>query len=354
MAYAAISKPSLHMNIKLYTGTGSGGSDRQITGVGFQPDLVWIKNRDSVQEHVVADAVRGATKSLTPDTNEVEATNDLRVGAFISDGFQLGSGAVQNRVNENGSDMVAWNWKANGVGSANTDGSINSTVSVNATAGFSIVSYVGDYTAGSTVGHGLGTTPTMYIIKNREGVEPWLVYHQSLGNTKGLYLNTNGAATTNTVFTNNTSPTSSVFSVGAWEGNNGSSQDMIAYCFTDVSGYSKFGSYIGNGSTDGTFVYTGFKPSWVIIKDVADATSNWMLRDNKMSPFNPVSVKLCPDLPNAQTDASWVYTDFLSNGFKLRTSEEDNNTNTSEYIYMAFAAEPLVANVGTGIPATAE
>jgi hypothetical protein len=334
MAYTTIKKPSDYFNTVTYTGDGT--SSRNITGVGFQPDLLWIKNRDITQWHFLFDAVRGVSKALFSNVTNAESTQASTQTAFLSDGFTVGNDVASNG---NGNGIVSWNWLgANGTAS-NTDGSITSTVSANTTSGFSIVSYTGNETTGATVGHGLSSTPKMIILKNRNSTDDWVVYHESLGNTQSIRLNlTNASATTPASF-NNTSPTSSVFTLGDWTGVNGSS--MIAYCFAEKQGFSKFGSYTGNGSTDGTFVYTGFKPAFVIFKNTTN-TNNWSIRDNKRDSFNAGDSNLFANLSDAESSSNDI--DFLSNGFKLRNAGGNWNTSGNTYIYMAFAAEPLVGD----------
>ena len=346
MAYAAISKPSLHMNTKLYTGNGSAGNAQ--TGVGFQPDFLWIKNRTAAQEHWLADAVRGTTKFLESNSSNAESSDGATgLASFDSDGFTVNGSA---RTNQNSASMVAWNWKANGSGSANTDGTINSTVSVNTTAGFSIVSYTGNATAGATVGHGLGATPDMIIVKVRSTSNNWAVYHKSMGATKAMYLDGTSAETTDG-WLNNTAPTSSVFTLSGGNYGNTSGNTHIAYCFAEKSGYSKFGIYEGNQNADGTFVYTGFKPAFVLSKDMDGAGENWFIHDNKRNSFNPTNTYLRPNLVNG--DGTAHHYDFHSNGFKNRYAGGSLNSSGRTYLYMAFAEEPLVANVGASIPATA-
>jgi len=334
MAYTTIKKPSDYFNTVTYTGDGT--SSRNITGVGFQPDLLWIKNRDITQWHFLFDAVRGVSKALFSNVTNAESTQASTQTAFLSDGFTVGNDVASNG---NGNGIVSWNWLgANGTAS-NTDGSITSTVSANTTSGFSIVSYTGNETTGATVGHGLSSTPKMIILKNRNSTDDWVVYHESLGNTQSIRLNlTNASATTPASF-NNTSPTSSVFTLGDWTGVNGSS--MIAYCFAEKKGFSKFGSYVGNGSTDGTFVYTGFKPAFVIFKNTTN-TNNWSIRDNKRDSFNAGDSNLFANLSDAESSSNDI--DFLSNGFKLRNAGGNWNTSGNTYIYMAFAEEPLVGD----------
>tara|TARA_R100001463_G_scaffold65341_1_gene118580 strand:+ start:1439 stop:2470 length:1032 start_codon:yes stop_codon:yes gene_type:complete len=340
---AQINKPGLHFNTKLYTGNGS---TQSITGVGFQPDWVWVKERTSTSYHQMVDAVRGYNKRLHSNANNAEAVdsspyNDFK--SFDSDGFSLGNGGG---VNENSQNYVSWNWKANGSGSANTDGSINSTVSVNTTSGFSIVSWTGSG-ANATIGHGLGSTPQCIIVKNRDDADNWVVYHQGLGNTDGMYLNTTDSTVGTNTFWNNTTPTTSVFSVGTHNRVNGSSDNMIAYCFADKKGFSRFGTYTGNGNVDGPFVYTGFRPAFVIQRETGN-TRDWTMIDNKRSPINVMDERLVPNESTAEVTNN--DTDFLSNGFKCRRDQTNTNGSNGSYIYMAWAADPLVGTnnvVGT-------
>jgi hypothetical protein len=334
MAYTTIKKPSDYFNTKLYTGNGS---TQSITGVGFQPDLLWFKNRDSAINHMWFDSVRGIDKYFYGNLNEAEGTSATILTAIGSDGFSVGA---NNNVNGSGNGIASWNWLANGAGVSNTDGSITSTVSANTTSGFSIVSYTGTGSL-ATVGHGLGVTPKMIIVKTRGSAGDWSVYHSSLGNTKNLKLNTTAAEQTSINYWNNTSPDVDKFTVND-EGNvNGSSVAMIAYCFAEVKGFSKFGSYVGNGSADGTFIYTGFAPSFVLIKNTTG--DQWLIKDNKRPGYNPNNT-LYANLTNAEDTSSTVYTDFLSNGFKLRGTYGGQNTSNVKYIYMAFAEQPLVGD----------
>ena len=260
---AQIDKPNLHFNTKLYTGNGSTNA---ITGVGFQPDFTWIKNRTGTNWHTLYDAIRGTTKVLNSNETGAESTDTTGLTSFDSDGFTHGSGG---NGNVNGGSFASWNWKANGAGSSNTDGSITSSVSANTTSGFSIVSYTGNGTSGATVGHGLGAVPKMIIVKKLNGGASWTIYNSNLstGASSYLYLNSTDAEGTNYAgYWNSTTPTSSVFTLGNAGDTNGNTNTYIAYCFADVQGYSKFGSYVGNGNADGAFVYTGFKPAWVMIK----------------------------------------------------------------------------------------
>jgi hypothetical protein len=345
MAYTTINKPTDYFNTKLYTGDGTDG--REITGVGFQPDWCWFKARSTAYENQVYDVVRGATKRLVTNDTTAEGTQTNGLQSFDSDGFTVGNG---NGTNVNAVTYASWNWLAGGTASSNTDGSITSTVSANTTSGFSIVSYTGNGTAGATVGHGLGSIPQVVITKERNGTAWWGGYFASLGNTKSIYLNQTNSADTSVQFWNNTSPTSSVFTVGSNSISNRAvgGSTYIAYCFAEKKGFSKFGSYIGNGSTDGTFVYTGFKPSFVLQKK-SSSTSDWVIYDNKRDPSNVVTQELKPNSSAAEN--SFTNIDILSNGFKQRADYAYTNNSGATYIYMAFAENPFVTS--TGIPATA-
>ena len=273
MAYTTINKSTAHFDTKLYAGSSSNVT---VSGLEFQPDWIWLKNRSATDNHAVVDAVRGSGsygyKNLYPNLSDgeyVPASGNASVLSIASSSFVVGQ---NSNTNGNGENFVAWNWKANGQGSSNTDGSINSTVSANTTAGFSIVSYTGTG-ANATVGHGLGAVPKLVITKNRSNANGWGVYHASVGNTKSTPLDDNLAAQTSSAYWNNTTPSSSVFTVSSGNDVNKSGDNMIAYCFAEKTGYSKFGKYVGNSNADGVFVYTGFKPSLILIK-VFDGTNN--------------------------------------------------------------------------------
>ena len=343
MAYSTISKPSLHFNTKLYTGTGS---ELAITGVGFQPDFVWTKSRSNTLNHNLYDAVRGVTKGLKSNTSDAEFTEAQSLKSFNSDGFTVGT---DSHINTSSATFASWNWKANGQGSSNTDGTINSTyTSVNTTSGFSIVTYTGTGSAG-TVGHGLGTTPSMVWIFNRTDGGNGHVFHKALGSTQYLlHASTLGVQTYAPVGIG--SLTSSTFSVGTVGGVNGSSKNYVAYVFAEKKGYSKIGNYTGNDNANGTFVYTGFKPSFVLIKRT-NASDNWYIYDNKRDGYNVDNNDLHPNNTDAESTDDKI--DLLSNGFKLRMANNDVNGDGDTYIYYAVAEEPLVANVGNSIPATA-
>jgi hypothetical protein len=342
MAYTTIKKPSDYFNTVIYSGNNTTG--RGITGVSFAPDFLWLKERtNDVGSHFLVDNVRtqtgtgggwlqsNATDSATVDTNVITSLD--------SDGFTVGN---DDDTNGSGDTYVGWNWKANGAGSANTDGSISSTVSASATSGFSIVSYTGTG-ANATVGHGLGAVPKMIIIKELNNATNWIVYHAGVGNGGGLQLNTTITTDTDSTFWNSTTPTSSVFSLGSNGNSNGSSDNYIAYCFADVQGYSKFGSYTGNDSTDGPFVYTGFRPKYVMIKS-STAAQAWYVYDSVRNTYNLTNLILLPNASSVEATASSAVIDIVSNGFKLRGTTAGVNQSGSTYIYMAFAEEPLVGD----------
>jgi len=336
MAYTTIKKPSDYFNTKLYTGNGA---TQSITGVGFQPDWVWIKNRDNSYNNALFDAVRGVTKFLASNNSDAEQTNANELTAFGTDGFTTGNAS---RTNNNNDSFASWNWKANGTGVANTDGSISSTVSVNTTSGFSIVSWSGNGSNPSTVGHGLGVAPKMIIARIRNSSDNWRVGHDSLsGWNYNLSLQSTEAQYINTNVWNSTAPSSTYFTIGA-ELNSGSGT-YIAYCFAEKQGFSKFGSYTGNGSADGTFVYTGFKPAFVMVK-ASSIVESWYTYDNKRttSGGNPEDRYLLPNQNIAE--GTFAIYDFLSNGFKLRDVNPGFNNSGVSYIYMAFAEQPLVGD----------
>ena len=465
MAYSSITNPGDYFNTVLYTGNGG---TQSITGVGFQPDYVWLKERASdAVDHKNVDSVRGATKKLESNTNELEGTATTTVTSFDSDGFSLGSSGATNGSSDT---YVSWNWLAGGTapaityvvkvvsdsgnkyrfddfgtsavtlelqeggtytfdqsdssnsghplrfytaadktggeyttgvtttgtpgssgaqtvitvaasaptlyyqcsshagmggqantnsthGSSNFSGSIQSTVSVNTTAGFSVTSYTGTGSA-STVGHGLSSTPELMIFKNRDRSANWVIYHHKLSatpQTSYIYFSTMGGRHSYTGFFNSTAPTSSVFSIGTDGDFNSSGEKMIGYCFNSVKGYSKFGSYTGNGNADGPFEHTGFKPAFIIIKQIGSDGENWWVYDNTRNTTNLVTKGLYPNANNAEVDysgSSQMNLDFVSNGFKLRASDGALNGSGSSYIYIAFAENPFVTS-GTKAAGTA-
>ena len=344
MSYISF-QPSDHFNTKLYTGTGA---ENAVTGVGFQPDWTWIKNASSstAYDHTLYDAVRGATKQLYSNQTNGQYTEAQGLKSFDSDGFTNGTDA---KGNNNGSTFVSWNWKANGQGSSNTDGSINTTyTSANTTSGMSIIQYSGNGTAGATIGHGLGVAPKCVIIKRTDTTSNWIFGTGATGFTKFLYLNTTGAETTNSGTFNNTAPSSSVITLGSWNDVNNSSGTYIAYCFAEKQGFSKFGSYKGNGNDDGAFIYTGFKPAFILVKNTA-ISDNWSIFDNKRLGYNAFNYVLYTDITNVGSNGLPI--DILSNGFKWRTSAAMVNGSGNNCIFMAFAEAPLVGS--NNVPATA-
>ena len=341
MAYTTINKSTDYFNTKLYTGNGS---TLNVTGLDFQPDFSWLKVRSNADNHALFDAVRGATKRLASNLTDVESNRATALTSFNSDGFTLGN---NSETNTNNYTYASWNWLANGAGSANTDGTISSTVSVNQTAGFSIVKWTGTSATG-TVGHGLNSVPKTVWVKSLANAEGMYTYWQPLGNTKQLLMSSTSAQGT-TILWNNTTPTSSVFSVGNHDAVNGSG-DYIAYCFAEKKGYSKFGSYTGNGNADGSFAYTGFKPAFVFVKRT-DGTDNWFINDNKRNPFNEAENPLRPNLNVEEYSGTGYGIDILSNGFKVRTADQGFNASGGNYIFMAFAEAPLVGS--NNIPCTA-
>jgi len=359
MAYSDIKDPSAYFQTAIYTGAGStvvtvtndGNSD-------LQPDFLWFKRRDSAGGHALLDTSRGANVTsgfgptgysfvLNSNSTASEVADSTGVMTITSDGFTAKE-LTYAGGNTNTGSMVAWQWHCNaGSTSSNTDGSITSTVQVNQDAGFSIVTWTGNENASATVGHGLGVAPDMWIAKRRNGTYNWQVYTSALapvgGNNLILGLNITAAAeqVSGTSFTS-----SSTFQPGSNAKRN--SGDMIAYCFASKQGYSKFGSYVGNGNTNGPFVYTGFKPAFLIMKRT-DSTGNWVMFDTKRDTYNVTKHRLFPNLTNAD-NTTRNYIDLLSNGFKMRDTDVDHNANAATIIYMAFAENPFVAG---GIPTTA-
>jgi hypothetical protein len=344
MSYTnGLDKPSDYFNTNLWTGDDS--NPRSITST-HATDFVWIKSRNQTYIHRLFDSVRGATKRLRSNGTDAEDTASNEVTAFTSTGYTIDSGINSTAPTTN---WVGWSWLAGGTASSNTSGSITSTVSANTTSGFSIVSYTGTGSA-STVGHGLGSVPACYFIKQRNTTGGWIVYHKgntSSPETEYLRLDKTDATVDDAIF-NDTLPTSSVFSIGTNAPVNTSSGTYIAYCFAEKKGFSKFGSYTGNGNADGTFVYTGFRPAFLIVKRT-NASNNWHMYDNKRDTYNVADAVLYPNLSNAEgTDTT---ADFLSNGFKLRTTVNFANGSGDSYIYMCFAENPFVTS--GGIPTTA-
>jgi hypothetical protein len=346
MAYTTINKSTDYFNTVLYTGNGS---TQAVTGVGFQPDWVWLKDRTDGDNHQLYDAVRGVTKSLQSNNTNAEITFSDGLTAFGTDGFTLGSNDQHNGSSDN---FASWNWKANGQGSSNTDGSINTTyTSVNTTSGFSISQYTGNGSDGATVGHGLGVSPNVVFVKRLSGgTGGWRVYHSSIhassGETKTLTLNDTDANASD--IDNISGVSATTFTTRGTGATNTSGSNFIAYCFAEKTGFSKFGSYVGNGNADGTFIYTGFKPAFVLLK-CSSSTGDWQLIDTKRSTFNVCNLRLQPNSNGAEAGSDTI--DILSNGFKQRNTFGNFNTSGATYIYMAFAEAPLVGS--NNVPCTA-
>jgi hypothetical protein len=339
----SIADPTAHFNTVLYTGSDS-SADRAITGVGFQPDLVWSKIRSTSFIHLLYDSVRGAGKALRSNATDAEDSNYSTgyLSSFDSDGFSTVAGSTENsRHNYTSQTFAVWNWKAGGTAVSNTDGSITSSVSANTDAGFSIVSWTGDTTS-ATIGHGLSQAPELIIIKSRDGPTGsynWPSYSKPTGTGGYINLDQANAWTTNSGFYG-TAPTASVFSPGSHSYVAGAF-DFIAYCFHGVDGYSKVGSYTGNGSSDGVFIYTGFRPAWLMCKRT-NSTNQWTMADSIRSPYNVADDILYANLGDADSTSQGIYFDFVSNGIKLRSGVGGNvNTSGSSYIYLAFAESPF-------------
>ena len=365
LATPTITDPSKHFQTTLYTGNGSTQSINQSGNSTFQPDLVWIKNRDATDSHIWTDAVRGATKIISSDSTDAESTDADTLTAFESDGFALGD---DDKVNTNTEKYVAWQWLANGSGSSNTDGSINTTAtSVNATAGFSIIEWTGTG-ANGTIGHGLGVQPKFYVAKNTATTNSWMVGSTLFENTKFLILNATDAADTAAAVWNSAYPTSSVINLGSNVGSNGASGtgNMICYAFAEVEGFSSISTYTGNNNANGPYVYTGFTPRYILIKSTG--TESWPILDTARGSSFGADAGTGGTNPTAANDLNAVLVantnaaeednatgsrriSFYSNGFKVRTTNTAMNGSGTTYIYMAFAEHPFG---GDGIaPATA-
>jgi hypothetical protein len=352
MAYTTIDDPSAYFHTLTYSGDSN--DDRNITNDAnagnFKPDWLWIKERTSTSSHQLIDSTRGSSNALLSNTSDAEDVDANRIQAFQTNGFQVGTAST---VNASGDTYVAWQWKANGgTTSSNSNGSITTTVQANTTAGFSIVTWTGTG-SNATIGHGLGVVPQLIISKSRGHAENWAVYHHKSNTAPEDYylaLDDTRANTDSSVVWNDTAPTSSVISIGTQDKINKSSSTHIAYCFNEIKGYSKFGSYTGNGNSDGPFIYTGFKPALVIAKRTDGSGNDWRIADNKRDPFNIVDGRIKPN-SSAAEDSSDQF-DFLSNGFKLRTTAGDlNGTSGHTFVYFAFAEHPFVSS--KGVPVTA-
>jgi len=337
MAYISF-QPSDYFSTKLYTGTGS---SLAITGVGFQPDFNWIKTRNDTQWHVLTDAVRGNTKNIYSNSGDAEETNTNRIQSWDSDGFTLGTDGT---TNGSGDTLVSWNWKAGTTTGITGSPSITpSSYSFNQTSGFSIIAYTGTGSS-ATVPHGLGVVPDMIIVKALSATTDWGVYHQysnAVPEDYSLLLNVTNAAGDNNLAWDDTAPTSTVFSVAAGD-TNATSVTHIAYCFAEIKGYSKFGKYQGNGNADGAFVYTGFRPAWIMIKRT-DSSNNWMMFDDKRDGYNNQNDFVLANSTAAESSSDDFFA-ILSNGFKLTATNAALNASGGTYVYAAFAEFPLVSS----------
>ena len=356
MSYTTIDDPSAHFQIALYTGNAGTNNIVNDGNSDLQPDWVWIKNRStSGKDHGLFDSSRGTTKQLNSNNTNAENTVSTSLTAFNSDGFTLGA---DGGPNANSDSHVAWQWKANGGSTTTNDasstgvGTIDSVYQANTTAGFSIVTHTGSNSAG-TIAHGLGVAPKWVLTKNRtDNSEDWANYHVGLGSAEYyIRLNTTAARAAGSSVWGDTAPSSTVITFGGANGKtNAGSSNYVHYCFADIQGYSKFGSYTGNGNEDGPFVYLGFKPKWIMFKNRA-AAEEWVLQDTTRNPNNPVTKNIRVDSNIAEADASALDIDFLSNGFKNRSDNAQLNSSGVVYIYMAFAEHPFVSS--KGVPTTA-
>jgi len=354
----AINLPNQHFDVLTWSGTGgSSGATRSITGLNFQPDLIWEKARTSGTNHQLLDSVRGVGQNKVLASNSTGAepnpanTESLYgwLSSLDSGGFTVTNGtSTFDNWNKSGDTYVGWTWKAGGTAVTNTSGTISSQVSANPTAGFSVVTYTGTGVA-ATIGHGLGVAPSMAIIKRRStSGSNWLVYHVSMTATSALYLNTTEAKQTFSDIWNNTAPTSTVMSLGTTDNCNLNGGTYVGYFFAAVAGYSTFGSYTGNGSTDGPFIYTGFRPRFLMLKKTSNSTnSNWLMQDTSRETYNASNyATLAANLTSLEPQVSagsfeGNFIDYLSNGFKIRSSGSNSNESSSNYIYMAFAEAPF-------------
>ena len=335
------------MAATLWSGTNATNNvSNAVNSVSFQPNFVWIKSRNDTQYHILYDSIRGAgtTSSLLLPLTDGEGVQGALYGylsAFASNGLTLTPGSISSVwVNATGTNYVGWQWKAGGTAVSNTAGSITSSVSANTTAGFSVVTYTGTG-ANATVGHGLGVAPAMIIAKKRNNPSNWMVYNSGISNMSAGYITLNfdnAFALASTVW-NSTAPAASVFSLGSDSNINGSGLTNVAYCWAPVAGYSAFGSYAGNSSADGPFIYTGFRPRFVMIKCSSDAVTPWMIWDSSRDTYNPEAARLVPNTSDAEVSAS--IGDFVSNGIKIRQTGTSYNATGSTYIYAAFAENPL-------------
>ena len=348
--YTTIDNPELYFQVKIYTGTGSSNALTLDGDENMQPDLVYLKRRDDEGPPMFFDSVRGATKRLQTNNTDAEATGSQQLTAFGSDGFTVGT---HEDANNSSATYVAWCWKAgtsfSNDASATSVGSIDSDGSINTTSGVAIIRWSGTG-ANATIAHGIAAPKVMLIKRISGGTESWVVYHQEISPAKHLFINNTDAENADTNNFQNTATTSSVFSVGTYNQMNASgTNNMIAYCFAEKQGFSRFGSYTGNGNADGTFIYTGFRPAMVLIKRT-DATDHWLIYDDQRG-YNGDIASLRPNESHSESTASGYEIDILSNGFKARQNHDDINGSGNTYVYMSFAKAPLVNS--NGVPCNA-
>ena len=339
MAYSTIDDPTLYFNTVLYAGTGS---EQTVSGVNFSPGLTWLKSRSNGQPNVLSDSVRGGNKQLYSADTQAETTYGQYLKSFNSDGFVLGT---DSGINQSSQTFVSWNWKAGGSASNNTDGNKTISLSVNTTAGFSVGTYAGTG-QDSTIGHGLGAVPDWLMIKNRSsGSRKWQLWHNGLtGTNKYLAIDRSDAELTDSASWDNTAHSNTVWNTyGSGEANQ-NGENFVCYAWTSIQGFSKFGSYTGNANADGPFIYTGFKPAWIMTKQI-NGGSSWIVHDNKRDPINTVTEYFTVEENDAAGTLANSY-DLCSNGFKVRTSNGDRNSNGDTFAYWAFAESPLVNSEG--------
>ena len=359
MAYTTIDDPSAHFQIKLYSGNST--NNTAITNDGnsnLQPDFIWAKSRSNAHYHDLRDSTRGVTKRLASNDTGAESTKDQSYVSFDSDGFTLGDdtdsdGSALNTINTSSNNYVAWQWKANGgTTSSNSSGTnITSTVQANTTAGFSIVTFTGTGNDGDSYGHGLSSAPELVIPKRRDGTTNWQGYAFDGGNSQYWYFNLENAFASTSG--NSAASSSSVITTDGSGDSNPSGGTVVSYCFHSVKGYSKIGRYSGTGNADGAFVYTGFKPTWVLIK-VTNSANHWIILDSSRtdsSGGNSIDRWFRVNTDAAEVDGSGVDLDFVSNGFKFRSADNMTNNSGKDYFYMAFAEHPFVSS--EGVPVTA-
>ena len=356
MAYTTIDDATIYFSTTLYTGNGQQNRAVTIDGTGMQPNMLWIKSRSLGEGHVLADSVRGATKRVIPNSSDAEATSATNIASFTSTGFTVANGGVDGAVNQNNATYCSWAWKtdtsftndASGTGI----GTIDSTGSFSNDSGLSVVTYTGTGSNG-TIKHGLNSIPKIVFWKrldNAAGAVNWIVQSTILGNQTKLVLNNTEAVSTNSSFSQTNNWTSALLDLKNYEGQNASNGTYVAYCFAEKQGFSRVGTYIGNGNADGTFAYTGFRPAFVVIKKAIGGTENWYMVDNKRNAFNIVNEFIKPNTGNAANTTSGTF-NFFSNGFKNTASGGGQNESGHTYLYMAFAENPFVTS--TGIPTNA-